>query len=221
MSDSGFGADSFGVRVGTHLGDSGRAKGLLVVQRWDQDQTNWVSQRLGGRKAGQPGFQQPKGADFRALGVEPYSITEADGSNLITNAGWTRITLMLTTGATGNQVGTGTTRIGVGTGSTGAGQASATATDMLSPTGATARFWQPIAAAATFPAANQLEWHSTFGTGDANIAWNEASTDIGAATVTTGTGASNACFFNWKTAIAQGTKASAQTWTATWTFTLT
>lgn len=220
MSDFGFGADSFGVGVDVGLREVASHHTMLTIAKWDTAASNWASKRLGGTSVGTSGFIQPTYEDFRHLGIAPDDQVELFG-NLITNAGWTRVTLMLTTGATGNQAGTGTTRIGVGTGSTGAGQASATATDMLSPTGATARFWQPIAAAATFPAANQLEWHSSFGTGDANFAWNEASTDIGAATVTTGTGASNACFFNWKTAIAQGTKASGQTWTATWTFTFT
>jgi hypothetical protein len=60
---------------------------------------------------------------------------------------------------------------------------------------------------------------ATFGTADGNFAWNEWGSDVGTATVTS-SNTVNAVLLNHKTSIAQGTKASGQTWSATATITL-
>jgi hypothetical protein len=56
-----------------------------------------------------------------------------------------------------------------------------------------------------------LTFQATFGTADGNMAWNEWGIDFGTASGNTVT----APLFNRKAGIAQGTKASGQTWTAT------
>jgi hypothetical protein len=59
---------------------------------------------------------------------------------------------------------------------------------------------------------------ATFGTADGNFAWNEFGIDVGN---TTSTNAVAALLFNHKVGVAQGTKASGQTWNATATITYT
>lgn len=73
---------------------------------------------------------------------------------------------------------------------------------------------------ATYPSTSGavLTARSTFGSANGNFAWNEFGIDIGTPTVTAGTTV-NAVLFNHKTSIAQGTKASGLTWTATATIT--
>jgi len=209
--DYGYGADAIGVGALVPLGDGGRVNTVWTVQRWDEDQTKWTHFRLGIPYAA---FGlEPK--HFAAAGLEPYSVTHVYG-NLVTTSGWTRASNLLTNQG-GTQALTSTAvRIGAGDG---AGTAAAGDTDLSASAGSTHRWFQVVTGAGIV-STNTLAFTSVFGTADGNFAWNEFGIDVGTPTVTSGNTV-NALLYNHKTSIAQGTKASGQTWTATATFTYT
>ncbi|MGH8867079.1 MAG: hypothetical protein ACRDYU_03675 [Actinomycetes bacterium] len=196
-----------GMSVGTRT-KVGEAVGWHIdwrVDRYDEKATAWVKARSG--------LLEPQRADFDDLGVEPYSSTELVG-NLLTTAGLTRLTSLLTAG--GGQALTNTSgRIGVGNG---AGSAAVGDTDLGASAGAANRYFQPFDATYPQVAAGVVTCRSTFGSSDGNHAWNEFGIDIGTPTVAGGTTV-GATLLNHKTSIAQGTKASGQTWVATATVT--
>ncbi len=107
-------------------------------------------------------------------------------------------------------------RIGVGNSNTAEAY---TDTDLGAAAGASNRYFQPVSGAGTL-GTRTLAFAATFGTADGNFAWNEFGLDVGTPTVSGGTTV-NALLFNHKAGIAQGTKASGQTWTATATLTFT
>jgi hypothetical protein len=185
--------------------DTARGTTLWRVDRWDADQTAWVKTRTG--------LAAPEAADFHRLGVASYETTELLG-NLITNAGWTRLMNLLTAQGGTQALSATATRIGVGNSSTAEAY---TDTDLQAAAGAANRYFQPVSGAGTL-GTRTLAFSATFGTGDGNFAWNEFGIDVGTPTVTAGTTV-NALLFNRKAGIAQGTKASGQTWTATATVT--
>lgn len=175
------------------------------IDRWDEEQTRWVASRTG--------LLTPKARDFERFNVRPYDVSEVDG-NLITTAGLTRLTSLLTAG--GGQAITNTSaRIGVGNG---AGTAAVGDTDLSASAGSANRWFQIMDA--TFPqtSGGVLTLKSTFASADGNFAWNEFGIDIGTPTVSSGNTVA-AVLFNHKTSIAQGTKASGQSWAATATVT--
>jgi hypothetical protein len=181
------------------------------VERWDADQTRWAMQKLGVIDHGRSISIPP--VIFAQLGVRPYEVTELLG-NLITNAGWTRLMNLLTAQG-GTQALTATAvRIGVGNSNTAEAY---TDTDLAASAGASNRYFQPVSGAGTL-GTRTLAFAATFGTGDGNFSWNEFGIDVGTPTVSGGTTV-NALLFNRKAGIAQGTKASGQTWTATATIT--
>ena len=184
--------------------DPGTGTTLWQIRRYDEQQTTLARELLG---------RDPSEADFAQLGIEPYDVSEVDG-NLVTTAGWTRITTLMNAG-TGNLVSSTTARVGAGNG---AGTAAAGDTDLSAAAGSANRWFQTCTV--TVPAGNQLQFVATFGTADGNFAWNEFGIDVGTATVTSGNTVA-AVLLNHKTSIAQGTKASGQTWTATATLTFT
>lgn len=185
---------------------------LWRVDRWDADQTAQAMRLLGVAETGRSVSIPP--AIFAQLGIAPYETTELLG-NLITTAGWTRLMNLLTAG--GGQALTATSvRIGVGNGSTAETYAD---TDLAAAAGAGNRYFQPVSAGGTL-GMRTLTFAATFGTSDGNFAWNEFGLDVGAPTVTGGTTV-GALLFNRKAGIAQGTKASGQTWTATATLSFT
>ena len=194
-------ADLIGVGVAVGLSEPAHGTTRWRVDRWDEDQTDWVARRCQG---------QPDAADFGLLGVDPYLTTELTG-NLITNAGWTRLlNLLIGTGST--QAADAThTRIGVGDSNT------AEAYTDTALTAATNKLYKLVSGAGTV-GTRTLSFAATFGTSDANWAWNEFGIDIGATADSTTVAA---VFLNHKAGIAQGTKASGQTWTATATLTFT
>lgn len=194
-------ADLLGVGVTVGLGEPAHGTTTWHVDRWDADQTAWAARRCQG---------QPEPADFALLGVRPFLATELTG-NLITNAGWTRLlNLLIGTGST--QAADSThTRIGVGDSNT----AEAYADTALGA--ATNKLYKLVTGAGTV-GTRTLSFAATFGTSEANWAWNEFGLDIGATADSTTVAA---VFFNHKAGIAQGTKASGQTWTATATLTFT
>jgi hypothetical protein len=197
--------EGLGVGVTAPVIDLGRGTTHWRVERWDEHQTGWACAMLNRSRI--------EAVDFRALGVRPYETTELVG-NLITNAGWTRLMNLLTAQG-GTQALTSTAvRIGVGNSNTAEAY---TDTDLGAAAGSTNRFFQPVSGSGSL-GTRTLAFSATFGTADGNFAWNEFGLDVGTPTVTSGTTV-NALLFNHKAGIAQGTKASGQTWTATATLT--
>lgn len=194
--------DAFGVGVAADIRDAFNWRIEWDVQRWDAEATDWAMRQLDGRA--------PTAEDFLRLGVKSYEDSHVDG-NLLTTAGIGRIATLLTAG-TGNLISSTTARVGVGNG---AGTAVIGDTDLGAAAGSGNRWFQTCTV--TIPS-NVLTFAATFGTADGNFAWNEFGIDIGTATVTSGNTV-NAVLLNHKTSIAQGTKASGQTWTATATVT--
>jgi hypothetical protein len=197
--------DMVNVGVGAPLVETAIGTTLWRVDRWDTDQTAWAARRCQG---------QPDAADFKLLGVRPYSTTELAG-NLITNAGWTRLMNLLTNQAATQALDATHTRIGVGDATTPA-EAYAD-TDLAAAAGSTHRWFQPVTGAGTL-GTRTLAFTATFGTSDGNFAWAEFGIDVTSGTAAAGNTV-GALLFNHKVAIAQGAKVSGQTWTATATCT--
>src|SRR4249919_317355 len=82
----------------------------LLVRKYDQEMTRYATARAHGRK--------PDDGIFAELGIRPYDESYTDG-NLVTTAGWGRITTLLNAG-TGNLITSTTARVGAGNGSTAA-----------------------------------------------------------------------------------------------------
>lgn len=180
------------------------------VQRWDEEQTLYVA-----RHAYAPQGMAIEADDFYALGVKPYSVTEVEG-NLITNAGWTRLMSLLT--ATGSTQALSATAVRIGVGNSNTAEAY-TDTDLNAAAGSSNRYFMTVGGAATL-GTRTTAFTATFGSSDGNFAWNEFGIDVGTPSVSAGTTV-NALLFNHKAGIAQGTKASGQTWAATATLTFT
>jgi hypothetical protein len=203
--------EGLGVGVSTLLPELGRGTTHWRVERWDEDQTAWALRHVEEEFHFLPTRIRP--AHFERFGLLPYSSTEVVG-NLITNAGWTRLMNLLTAQG-GTQALTSTSvRIGVGNSNTAEAYAD---TDLGAAAGSANRFFQPVSGSGAL-GTRTLAFAATFGTADGNFAWNEFGLDVGTPTVTSGTTV-NALLFNHKAGIAQGTKASGQTWTATATIT--
>lgn len=173
----------------------------LLVRKYDQEQT---------LRAKKSGILTPSDEDFARLGMKPYEVVHTDG-NLVTTAGWGRITTLLNAG-TGNLIATATVRVGAGNGSTAAAIGD---TDLSAAAGSTNRWFQT--STVTIPSSPVIQAVAAFGTADGNFTWNEWCLDVGTATVSSGNTV-NAVLLNRKVA-SNGTKASGQTWTATATIT--
>lgn len=218
--DTGFGADVMGIAALSPLAESGRERTRLVIQKWDDDQTDWAFRKL---DVPVNAFTiQPR--QFRELRLLPYEEFTYHG-NLITNAGWNLFlrgkTILSTDTAPTVWFDATHGRIGIGTNTTPA--AAATDTGLGSVTGMTGNNWKLCGAAPTFPNGTSSPWNvvftATFGASDAVGAWNEFAIDQGTASagpVITAT----APMINHSVNIGAGTKAGG-TWTATATLTFT
>jgi hypothetical protein len=210
VTERAYASEAFGVGALVPLAERPRnERGILVVEKYDRDMVDHVARKLGHPRPGQPGFIQPVTPDFARYGIKPYETRESEYSNLITTAGWTRL-LTLAIGGGGTAYAAASTRIGVGTATAAAAVGN---TDLTAAAGTANRFFQPVTGVGTVgtgTGTQRLSFVSTFGTGDANFAWQEWSIDQGTATGSTVT----ATMLN-RAVSAQGTKASGQTWTAT------
>lgn len=188
--------------------ERGRGTTHWRIERWSAEATAHAACRL-------PYAGRPSREDFLALGIMPYRVTEVIG-NLITNAGWTRLmSLLSATGSTQALTATAV-RIGVGNSNT---AETYTDADLGAAAGSANRWFQTVGGAASL-GTRTAAFSATFGTADGNFAWNEFGIDVGTPSVTSGATV-NALLFNHKAGIAQGTKASGQTWVATATLTFT
>lgn len=163
-----------------------------------------------------------EGDELRALGIDPYSITEVE-DNIQTYTGMNNMLRLLigtTVSAGGTNYGNGNARLLVGNGNGSVPTALITDTDLAAPTGATTRYCN--ACDATYPntpnggnnsAAAILTAQATVSSGNGNFAWNEWGMDSGGAS---GTGAASG-LFNHK-GVSLGTK-SGGSWILQATFT--
>lgn len=178
------------------------------VDKYDDEQAEWVKNKAGL-------LHRPvQGNDFIAAGVKPIDIAECE-SNLLTTAGLTRITALITaTGGLQALINT-STRLGTGNG---AGGAAIGDTDLGATAGSANRWYQIMDA--TFPSASAgvISAKASWASGDGNYAWNEWGLDVGAPTVAS-SAVVGACFVNHKTSAALGTKTSG-IWALTVTITL-
>lgn len=190
----------------THA-DLGRATTHWHIDRWDADQTAWVQRRSG--------LVSPTSSDFARHKVQPYDTSEVHG-NLITTAGLTRLTSLLT--AAGGQAITNTSaRIGVGNATSPA--AAVGDTNLSAAAGSANRWFQIMDASFPQTSGGVLTLKSTVASADGNFAWNEFGIDIKTTPPATSGATVNETLFNHKTSIAQGTKVAGQTWAATATVT--
>jgi hypothetical protein len=204
LPDLARGIDAATIGAGMDAADHIRWQPVATVEKYDDDQTEWVRTKLGVIK--------PLAADFEAANVKPFETVVAPG-NILTTAGLQRLT-NLVIGAGGQAATNTASRLGVGNSSTAAtvGQ-----TDLSAAAGTANRFFQPMDA--TFPTAvnGVMTFRSTFATGDANFVWAEWGVDIGTPTVTSGATV-NAVLLN-RAVQALGTKASGS-WVLTATVTI-
>lgn len=216
-NDSGRAADSIGVAAGLTFPDRSFGTTRWTVQRWDEEQTRWAAERLHDLTGAQYRIDDGHSLaidprTFYHLRVLPYEISQVVG-NLITNAGWTRMMNLFTNQGATQAFDATHCRIGVGNSNTAEAY---TDTDLGAAAGSANRWFQLVSGAGTL-GTRTLSFSATFGTSDGNFAWNEFGLDQGTASGNTVT----AILFNHKAGIAQGTKASGQTWTATATLTFT
>lgn len=196
--------DSAHVAAGMASGDFARWSPVAVVEKYDDDQARWVARKSG--------MLSPIGSDFEALNVRPYETVERAG-NLLTTAGLTRLTSLLT-GAGGTAVTATTARLGVGNSATAAAVGQ---TDLQASAGSGNRQFKVMDATYPQTAAGVLTVRSSFATGEGNFAWAEWGIDIGTATVTDGTTV-NAALLN-RAVQSLGTKVSG-VWVLTATITI-
>lgn len=198
------------VGAGLVSGESALWRPIAVVEKFSDEQVNFVGQKLGLPA----GIAAPISGDLlRGLAGAPEHGIVASVDNLLTTAGLNRLTSLLI--AAGGQGMTNTaTRLGVGNSATAeaVGQ-----TDLQASAGSANRWFQIMDA--TYPQQSNgvVTVKATFATGDGNFVWNEWGIDIGTPTVSSGnTVAAN--LFNRKVA-SLGTKASGS-WVLTVTVTI-
>jgi hypothetical protein len=200
--DLSVGRDSVHIGAGVLFGEGARASTLWRVDRWDADQTAWVAARCG--------VSRPDAADFAQFHIGPYETSEVMG-NLVTTAGWTRLMNLLTAQGGTQALDATHTRIGVGDATTpaeGYGDV-----DLAAAAGSTHRWFQPASGVGTL-GTRTLSFQATFGVSDGNFSWNEFGIDVTSTTAAAGN-TIGALLFNHRVGIAQGSKVSGQTWTAT------
>lgn len=171
---------------------------VAVVEKWDQDQTDWVRAKTG--------LRNPETAAFKVLNMQPYEVREVRG-NLLTTSGLNRLTSLLI-GAGGQALTATAVRLGVGDDST----AAAVGDSDLS-TGANQYY---MIMDSTYPQQSNgvTTFKATFADAVANFAWNCWGIDVGTPTVSS-SGSVNALLLNRKVS-SLGTKS-----TGTWTLTVT
>ena len=196
--------------------ETGGVRTDLRVDRWDAEQTEWVARKAGVADRLATGVTIGPGV-FAHYGVKPYSTTVDENCNLIVIGGWAVLLGGIAGTSITNKLSGTFGRIGIGTSTT---AVASTDTSLNGDTGSssTTSYYQLFSGTPTISTAATpctLTLSASFGTGNANFAWQEFGTDNWNASGVTAQGlGANEVFLNHGLS-AQGTKSSGQTWTAT------
>lgn len=195
------------------LHDTARARTDFRVMRWEAGAATWAAHRLGKRPVNGNLVITP--AEFASLGIRPYEDTTHYDCNLIVQAGWVALLGGIAGSTIVNKFSSTFGRIGVGTINT---LAAYSDTHLGGDTGgaSTTSYYQLCGSAPTVVTASTpptLTFTATFGSSNANFAWQEFGIDNYSASGVTAQGLSNLVFFNHGISN-QGTKVSGQVWTA-------
>jgi hypothetical protein len=172
--DFGRAREAMGVHAAAAVGDLARETGLLVVEKWDLDQTEWAQRRLGLSPAADVTAKM-----FDRLKLKPYDVAVCPG-NLLTEAGWAELLGGGFYGGGATLFTTGIGRIGVGTYVAGAPAAGDTALGSVSSM--TGNNWILCGAVPTITTSGSpctAVWTASFGTTAAVGTWNEWAIDHG------------------------------------------
>lgn len=216
--------------IGATLLDGGREQGSIRIEKWDKDQSHWVTRKMYGHLGAVtledvPQLQLPR-ERFRQFGVRPSEVYAKSDCNLITKAGWDMFLKSGNVYSGGGSAGTlfsaTVGRIGIGTSATAPawGDTALTSVTGLTGTGN----WvlcgaTPVFADASSPATLTFtaSFTAAYGTG---AAWAEFAVDQGTASAGTNTTAATANMVNHGLA-SPGTKGASTTWTVTVTLSFT
>ena len=216
--ESAVAGERLGVGVRSPLREYATVQTSFNVKRWDAEQTEWLAAKYGrwGNVPPRPDFAfRPR--HFAAYQVAPYSETQDDNCNMIVQQGW----VWLLGGVAGTTMGTkfsaSNGRIGVGTSNTAAAY---TQTYLVGDTGSssTTSYYQLVSGAPVISTGSTpptLVFSASFGTGVANMSWQEFGTDNGTTSGVYLNGLAGGFLLFNRGVSNQGTKASGQTWTAT------
>ena len=178
----------------------------ILVHKYSADTLAAIADHLG---------HEPSGGDLIALresGHFPADDAAHEEGNLLTTAGVTRI-MSLLAGAGGAAFNNAQAIVGVGTSTT----AAAVADTKLGGDGSTSTAYYQ-GADASYPTVNAgvLTCYSTFGTANANFAWNEWCFAIATGTLTPGATLASVgtspILMNHKAPVSLGTKSAGTTW---------
>jgi hypothetical protein len=179
-----------------------------IVEKWDPDQVAFAQRELGSEVSRED--------LYRIIG-EP-EITEDPPSNLLLNAGITRMLNLLIGTASLGVYSNAKSRVGVGNSAT---AESASQTDLQASAGASNRYYQAVNGSYPSVSSQTLTAQSTFATGDGNFVWAEWGIDGGgASSAVVGTFNTTDCGLLNRKVAALGTKASGASWTLTVTITI-
>lgn len=218
--DSAFGADQIGVHAASAIGDLARETGLLVVSKYDLDQTRWARRKLGLK----PG-QDITAPMFDRLKIMPGEVAVCPG-NLLLQTGWNQLLNCGWLGSAQSTMSATVGRIGIGSGTTAATSADTALGSVTGMSGAGSN-WKLLSGApvvTTTGSPSTGVFTASFGTTDALGTWNEWGIDHGTSNSTAGTATATpvVVFINHAVpgAGGPGTKGAA-TWTATATLSFT
>lgn len=217
-------AERIGVGAASPMRELAVVQTSFEVQRWDGDQTRWITGKYADEWGGLPPHPDfaftPR--HFGTYKVAPYSVTREDNCNAIVQQGW----VWLLGGVAGTTMSTKFSatngRIGVGTSTTAVAWGQ-TYLQADSGSGSTASYYQLVSgtpAITTSSGPATLVFSASFGTGVANFAWQEFGTDNANASGVYLNGLAGGYGLFNRGVSNQGTKVSGQTWTATETISL-
>lgn len=212
------GSERLSVAVDLGLHDYAQVSTSFNVKRYDEDMTAWAYKKIGyGDWLPPLEWRGLTPDEFASVGIAPYSETQEENCNLITQAGWVALLGGIAGTSITNKFSGTQGRIGVGTGVTAAAYANTTLAGDTGGSSTTSYFQlvsgAPVIATGSSPATLTLT--ASVAGGNANFAWAEFGSDNWNASGVTATGLGASEIFINRGVSAQGTKAAGQTWTAT------
>lgn len=162
IEQHGIGRESLSTFAGVKVEDIGRSHGIFAVEKWDQDQVEWVMEKLGIRRA------RDVGSALLRQFLAPYEILITE-PNLLLNEGIQEMwDLIIGAGGSVAAFNNATADMGVGNSAT---AAAATDTGLI---GGSSLFKAMVA---TYPqrTGQTMDFRSDFTSAEANFAWEEAS----------------------------------------------